>query len=400
MPDNIPVDPTSTGTPQNVATDDIGGRHYQLVKMGYGGDGVITFVDAVNGLPIRLTNGVGYYDARDIRALTAGDVVTANQGGAWAVTVSNTVAVTGNVNANTGLTQPLTDTQLRATPVPVSVASLPLPAGAATDRPSAASPAAARLSNGASFYDAREIRALTSADAVTVANTVAVSFSWAGLTDAQLRATPVAISAAALPLPAGAATAVAQASATVGQVGTLMQAAVTTGPPAYTTGQTSPLSLDVSGGLRIATHPVTQSGTWNVTVNAAIAAGANAIGDVGVQYRANATGAASTLKVIAAASVNAAVVKASAGRLLGWQLQNTTAAIVYVKLHNVTTAPVAGTTPVLLTIAIPANGKTEISIEGGIAFATGIGITIVTGAADADATAVTVNAVIGSLHFA
>jgi hypothetical protein len=47
------------------------------------------------------------------------------------------------------------------------------------------------------------------------------------------------------------ATAVAQASTTAGQTGTLMQGAVTTGFPIYTSGQTSPLSLTTVGELRI-----------------------------------------------------------------------------------------------------------------------------------------------------
>lgn len=66
----------------------------------------------------------------------------------------------------------------------------------------------------------------------------------------------VAVSATSLPLPSGAATAAlqptnaAQGSTTSGQTGPLMQAGVTTAAPTYTTGQTSPLSLTTSGGLR------------------------------------------------------------------------------------------------------------------------------------------------------
>lgn len=41
--------------------------------------------------------------------------------------------VSGTVTANTGLTQPLTDTQLRASAVPISASALPLPTGAATE---------------------------------------------------------------------------------------------------------------------------------------------------------------------------------------------------------------------------------------------------------------------------
>jgi hypothetical protein len=43
---------------------------------------------------------------------------------------------------------------------------------------------------------------------------------------------------------------VAQASTTSGQTGSLVQGAVTTNPPTYTTAQTNPLSLNVGGGLR------------------------------------------------------------------------------------------------------------------------------------------------------
>lgn len=49
----------------------------------------------------------------------------------------------------------------------------------------------------------------------------------------------------------GGATGVAQGSTTSGQTGGLTQAAVTTASPSYTTGQTSPLSLDTSGNLRV-----------------------------------------------------------------------------------------------------------------------------------------------------
>jgi hypothetical protein len=52
----------------------------------------------------------------------------------------------------------------------------------------------------------------------------------------------------------------AQGSTTSGQLGPLVQGAVTTSSPTYTTGQTSPLSLDTSGNLRVVT-----SGTVSVT---------------------------------------------------------------------------------------------------------------------------------------
>ncbi len=142
--------------------------------------------------------------------------------------------------------------------------------------------------------------------------------------------------------------------------------------------------------------------TGTITANigtGSLAAGTNLAMDVGQQYRANATGAASGAHIVSAASTNATIVKASAGRVLGWNLANTTAAWKYVKLHNQTTSPTAGT-GVVRTIGIPPNGRAEMAIEGGIAFGTGIGMTITNLPADADATAVAAADVVGDLFFA
>lgn len=163
-----------------------------------------------------------------------------------------------------------------------------------------------------------------------------------------------------------------------------------------TTGGTTTLEIE-----RYVTLPCYWQATQPVsgTVTANIGTGTNAIGDVGTQYRANATGAASGTHIVSAATTNATVVKNAAGRCVGWSLGNTNAAWRYVKLHNQTTTPTAGS-GVVRTIAIPPNGVSNIHIDGGIAFTTGIGLTIVTGSADADATAVGVGDVVGDLYFA
>jgi hypothetical protein len=129
------------------------------------------------------------------------------------------------------------------------------------------------------------------------------------------------------------------------------------------------------------------SGTVPVSIAAALVAGSNAIGDVGVQYRANATGAATNFHLVSAATTNATVVKASAGRIVGWQVTNTNAAFRYVKIHNQTTTPTAGS-GVVQTIAVPPNSTVVLEVIGGVGRGTGIGITTTTGSADADATAV------------
>ena len=82
------------------------------------------------------------------------------------------------------------------------------------------------------------------------------------------------VSAASLPLPTGAATEatlallpLTQGSTTSGQSGPLVQGAVTTAAPAYTTAQTSPLSLTTAGGLRVDGSDVTQPISGTVTAN-------------------------------------------------------------------------------------------------------------------------------------
>ena len=55
---------------------------------------------------------------------------------------------------------------------------------------------------------------------------------------------------------------VAQGSTTSGQTGMMVQAAVTTSAPSYTTAQTSPLSADTAGNLRTLAN---QGGSWSVS---------------------------------------------------------------------------------------------------------------------------------------
>lgn len=73
-------------------------------------------------------------------------------------------------------------------------------------------------------------------------------------------------------------TSVAQGSTTSGQSGQLVQGAVTTAAPSYTTAQTSPLSLDTSGSLRVAIMSGAGSGGTASTVGSATPSTATAIG--------------------------------------------------------------------------------------------------------------------------
>lgn len=93
MPDNVVLPPVTAPGGDTTAADEIAGVKFQRIKLTLGADGV-----------------------------NDGDVSS-----------SNPMPVNGTVTANTGLAQPLTDAQLRTAPVPVSMASSPLPTGAATE---------------------------------------------------------------------------------------------------------------------------------------------------------------------------------------------------------------------------------------------------------------------------
>lgn len=95
-----------------------------------------------------------------------------------------------------------------------------------------------------------------------------------------------------------------------------------------------------------------------------------------------------TVQLLGAATTNATVAKASPGRLYGWSCFNVNAATRYLKLYNTAATPVPGTTAIALRIALPPATSVHVQLPAGINFSTGIGFAIVTGIADADATAV------------
>jgi len=151
-----------------------------------------------------------------------------------------------------------------------------------------------------------------------------------------------------------------------------------------------------------ATEPIPAaqiSGTQPVSfTQPAQVAGTALMGDVGLQVRANATGAARIHHIVSAATTNTAQIKATAGRVIGYCFSNTTASWQYVKFHNVASATAGA--GVVMTVGIPPNGKAECNIPHGIGFATAISRSIVTGPADTDATATTANAVVGDIFYA
>jgi hypothetical protein len=149
--------------------------------------------------------------------------------------------------------------------------------------------------------------------------------------------------------------------------------------------------------------PTTIQNTPTVSVgnNPLIGAGTNAIGDVGVQYRANATGAASAASLLSPLTPAAQSIKATAGRVVGILLSNSAAALRSVKFFNVA-APTLGTTAAIYEVDIPPGGIVQFDLNGGIAHTTAIvcSVTSAKGLTDNTATGLAVNDVSGVILFA
>ena len=179
----------------------------------------------------------------------------------------------------------------------------------------------------------------------------------------------------------------------------------------------------------IQSHPVTQSGTWNIgTVTGGTgatnigkarddAAGSTDTGIATLMIRrdapANVTAAAgdyeppqvnsqgaqyvhptfaggagaSVAQIVSAASTNATSVKASAGVVTSIAAVNNGTSWRYLKFHNTSSAPTAGS-GVVATYGLPPGGGITLSFPSGVGFSSGIGLTITGGIAANDTTAI------------
>jgi hypothetical protein len=120
--------------------------------------------------------------------------------------------------------------------------------------------------------------------------------------------------------------------------------------------------------------------------------------DYGLSIRRVCSGC-SMYHAVSAGSTNAANIKASAGRVLGWSGFNAADYPVYVKFHNTAGTPTAGSGVVYTVGAQSGTPFQPFDDDDGLAFSTGIGISIVKGIADADATAVLASDCVINVHF-
>lgn len=125
----------------------------------------------------------------------------------------------------------------------------------------------------------------------------------------------------------------------------------------------------------------------------------NSLGSLWVQPTMGVTGGATPFQQISAATTNAANVKASAGTLTSIVAGNNHATNwAYLKLHNTAGTPTAGS-GVVATYPIPPGGGLSLAFPTGMAFATGIGLSVTGGIAAADTTSTAASQVVIALTF-
>lgn len=317
---------------------------------------------------------------------------------------------------------PITDTELRATPVPISVSSLPLPTDASQDGVDGASITPPTGWSGirgwlSGIYDSLFLATDKTWSATITTNTTSgasitlnghgsavfqLTGTWVGTLQIQLSVNwtnfvNIANNTSIFNESTGAYTSAGNITANgayrVNCSGYLVARIITT---AFTS-----WSIVVTSRASQSSGTITLSGNANTVVASALPAGTNAIWDMAIQYRTNATGASSSASILSPLTPVWASIKASAWRILGWQLINTAATLRSVKIFNATTVTM-GTTTASFEIDIPAGGIRELHFPWGVAMTTGImwSVTAWKWLTDNTTTGLAVNDVSWSIQFA
>lgn len=379
--------------------------------------------------------------------------------------VSGTVALDGPtlaaleaISADTGLSQPLTDAQLRASAVPVSAAALPLPTGAATEATLAAVQTLLTTLNGtvgvhnAPFVDGATGQVMLAkrrdTDSTTVADGDLNTLNMDEEGRLKVASKPASYAATVGNVTSASSTVVVNTerfsnlmihcAGTFAGVNCTFEGSLnstngtdgnwfavqairssantietTTGVLAATPAYAWELSVNALRYFRIrATAWTSGTQVWTLipgTYATEPIPGAQISGTQPVSGTVTATVTGGTVVGVAptttnailssAATTNGTVAKASAGTIYGLTVSNTGAAAAFVKLHNSTTITV-GTTAVALTVPVPAGGVVSLAWgTQGMRYATGICYSITNLAADTDTTAVALNQVKVNLSY-
>ena len=367
--------------------------------------------------------------------------------------VSGTVALDGPtlaaleaISADTGLAQPLTDAQLRASAVPFSAAALPLPTGAATEATLAAVQTLLATLNGtvgahnAPFVDGAPGQVMLAkrrdSDSTTVADGDLNTLNMDEEGRLKVASKPASYAATVGNVTSATSTVVVNTerfsnlmihcAGTFAGVNCTFEGSLnstngtdgnwfavqairsnantietTTGVLAAAPAYAWELSVNALRYFRIrATAWTSGSQVWTLipgTYATEPIPGAQVSGTQPVSGTVTATVTGGTVLPVtpttlftnSAATTNATLVKNTAGTLWSIAVSNTNAAARFLKLFNLTTAPTVGTSVPVFTVAIPTCGTVMVNGgANGIRFGTGISLAITGAAGDLDTTAI------------
>lgn len=367
--------------------------------------------------------------------------------------VSGTVALDGPtlaaleaISADTGLAQPLTDAQLRASAVPFSAAALPLPAGAATETTLQAVQALIAALNtpignhNAPFVDGAPGQVMLAkrrdSDSTTVADGDLNTLNMDEEGRLKVASKPASYAATVGNVTSATSTVVVNTerfsnlmihcAGTFAGVNCAFEGSLnstngtdgnwfavqairsnantietTTGVLAAAPAYAWELSVNALRYFRIrATAWTSGSQVWTLipgTYATEPIPGAQISGTQPVSGTVTATVTGGTVLPVtpttlftnSAATTNATLVKNTAGTLWSIAVSNTNAAARFLKLFNLTTAPTVGTSVPVFTVAIPSGGTVMVNGgANGIRFATGISLAITGAAGDLDSTVI------------
>ena len=306
---------------------------------------------------LNATNGATYYVANDptLVATVSGSIVTLN----------SSVNTTGHSDSDKLTiiyddgTSPLTDAQLRASAISVSLSSTPLPTGAATN---------AGITGVSSKTLTDIVTALGSplqaGGTVSISGTVPVSGTFWQTTQP--------VSAASLPLPTGAATETTVAAISTKTTDGTQLTRLTDGT------NTVSVSTTISDGvvaavnrLRVASVNMVYNGTTvDISRGGIIGETGSATGYLNVLP---ATGAVSGASLVSSTAYEASrVIKASAGTLISIAGYNSKTTNQFIQLFNATSVPADTAVPVATFIAYAQSNFSYDVPTTGIPFTTGI----------------------------
>lgn len=358
MADGLTLNAGSGGS--TLATDDISGTHYQIIKVSYGALDSATLVDTTNRFPTSATQSGTWTVQPGNTANTTAWLVTGT-GGSFPVTDSggnlsiddggNSITVDGTVTANLAAgTNNIGDVDVLTVPAD--------PFGANADAASATGSISAKLRFIASTGIPITGTVTVGSHAVTNAGTFAVQAAQSGTwTVTGTGGTfPVTDSAGSLTVDA--------------PVGTPVFVRLSDGSAAIT-------NLATNVAQIAATTTATGNGTASAGCQRVTIASDNTAFSVNGTLKTATSGGFS----VATGSITntATSLKASAGQVYGWYIYNPNASAVYVQFFNTLVGSVTvGTTAPVYSIGIPATSGANVFNAIGIAHSTAIVIAITT----------------------